>query len=64
MVSPKILRLGQGNNAVDEKDNEIIKEIREICRKALVSHDVDRACTETTEALEESIRNSFYLDRN
>ena len=64
VVTPKLLRLSQGNNADDKKDQKIREEIRESCRKALVSHDVDRACTKSTEELEESIRNSFYLDRH
>ena len=63
-VTLKLLRLSQGNNADDKKDQKIREEIRESSRKALASHDVDRACTESTEELEESISNNFHLDRH
>ena len=56
------MRLNQRNNV--EKENEIRDEIREICQKALVVHDVNEACTESNHELVESTQNCFYVDRS
>ena len=36
----------------------------DICRAAIKSHDVDEDCLDTLDALNESVKNSFYLDRH
>ena len=45
------------------KKEETLNQIKEICRKALRAHDVDEACIDTKEALDEAIDRCFYLAR-
>ena len=63
IVGPKKLRLSQ-KKIEEEKENKIRHEIREICQKALVVHDVDEACTVSNQELVKSTKNCFYLDRS
>ena len=64
VVGKKNLSSIQNNDELESQQNkEQIILMKEIGREALKIHDVEDFCTGSIHALNESVRNYFYLDR-
>ena len=65
VVGKKQIRLGQGNIVPNSQKDAVKQRIMDdICRAAIKSHDVDEDCNDMLDAVNESVKNSFYLDRH
>ena len=65
VVGKKLLRLGKYNVVPNYQKDSVKRRIMDdICRAAIKAHDVNEDCNNTLDALNESVENCFYLDRD